>query len=284
MIRGERRSPGRTIEPVATGASRPRSVLAHQRAGTGARPLVLLHGFLGSARNLATLARGLAARRGDLDVVAFDLPGHGTSPALPAAADTATLAAEVLAGARALGLGTPLGLVGHSLGGRVALRAAALEPALIGEVVLLDIAPGPLVRSGATERVLAAVQRAPDTFASRGEARAALVAAGLVPEIADWLLLNLEPEGDGYRWRVDRRALAALHARIAPEDLWPVVEGPRIWTLRCVRGGASAYVSEGDAQRLEAAGCPVVTVEGAGHFLHAERPQAVLDAVLEGLA
>jgi esterase len=269
---------------VATGVSRPGSILAHQRSGTGKRPLVLLHGFLGSARNLATLARGLAARRGELDVVAFDLTGHGASPPLPPAADTATLATDVLTSARALGLGVPLLLVGHSLGGRVALRAAALEPGAISSVTLLDVAPGPLDTGDGTERVLEAVRRAPDTFAGRGEARAVLVTAGLAAELADWLLLNLAPAGDGYRWRVDRRALADLHARIAREDLWPVVEGPRAWTLRCVRGGASPYVSERDARRLEAASCPVVTIDGAGHFLHAERPQEVLDAVAEGLA
>jgi pimeloyl-ACP methyl ester carboxylesterase len=259
------------------------TVLAHQRTGTGTRPLVLLHGLLGSARNLATLARGLAARRDDLDVVAFDLAGHGASPPLPPAPDTATLAADVLDSADALGLGTPLALVGHSLGGRVALRAAAVDPARISGVTLLDIGPGPLGAGDVTERVLAALLDAPDTFTGRGEARAVLVAAGLAPALADWLVLNLEAAGDRYRWRVDRRALADLHARTAREDLWPVVEGPRAWPLRCVRGGASPYVTERDARRLEAAGCPVVTIEGAGHFLHAERPQAVLDAVVAGL-
>jgi pimeloyl-ACP methyl ester carboxylesterase len=78
--------------------------------------------------------------------------------------------------------------------------------------------------------------------------------------------------------------MADLHARVAAEDLWPVVEGPRRFTLRCVRGGASDYVGEGDARRLEGAGCPVTTIAGAGHFLHAEQPQAVGDAVLAGLA
>jgi pimeloyl-ACP methyl ester carboxylesterase len=259
------------------------TVLAHQRTGSGTRPLVLLHGFLGSARNLATLARGLAERRRDVDVLAFDLPGHGASPPLPPAPDSATLASDVLTSARALGLSAPLTLIGHSLGGRVALRAAALEPAMISGVVLLDIAPGPLDTGDATERVLAALLRAPDTFAGRREARTSLVTAGLAPALADWLVLNLEAAGDRYRWRVDRRALADLHARIAREDLWPVVESPRAWVLRCVRGGASPYVKERDARRLEGAGCPVVTIEGAGHFLHAERPQAVLDAVVTAL-
>ena len=176
------------------------TVLAHQRTGTGARPLVLLHGLLGSARNLATLARGLAARRDDLDVVAFDLTGHGASPPLPPAPDTATLAADVLTSADTLGLGRPLLLVGHSLGGRVGLRAAAVDPARISGVTLLDIGPGPLDAGDGTEHVLAALLRAPDTFAGRGEARAALVAAGLAPALADWLVLNLEAAGDRYRW------------------------------------------------------------------------------------
>jgi pimeloyl-ACP methyl ester carboxylesterase len=242
----------------------------------------LLHGLLGSARNLATLARGLAGR-GDLDVVAFDLTGHGDSPPLPPDADTATLAADVLGSARALGLAVPLTIAGHSLGGRVALRAAALAPAAVGDVTLLDIGPGPLEGTGVTGQVLDAVLRLPDSFASRGEARTALTAAELAPALADWLLLNVEAAGDRYRWRIDRRALAALHARIGREDLWPVVEGPRDWTLRCVRGAASPYVSERDAQRLQAAGCPVETIEGAGHFLHAERPAEVLEAVAAGL-
>ena len=80
------------------------------------------------------------------------------------------------------------------------------------------------------------------------------------------------------------RRTAALHTRIAAEDLWPAVESPHDYAVRCIRGGASGYVSDADARRLQAAGCPVVTVDGAGHFLHAERPDAVADAVLASLA
>jgi esterase len=259
-------------------------VLAHVRTGAGRRPRVLLHRVLGRAPTRAPLARHLIDLKPDLGVVAFDLTGHGASPPLPPGADAAALAADVLASARTLGLTAPLTLVGHSLGGRVALRAALLEPAVIDAVTLLDIPPGPLDDDGAVGRVLAILLRMPETFASRGQARARLVAAGLLADLTDWLLLNLEPAREGFRWRVDRRALADLHARVSAEDLWPVVEGRRRWALRCVRGGASGYVSDGDARRLEAAGCPVVTIEGAGHFLHAEQPKAVADAVAGGLA
>jgi esterase len=259
-------------------------VLAHLRAGGGARPLVLLHGLLGSARNLSTLARHLAERRPEFAVVAFDLTGHGVSPPLPAGADTALLAAAVRERARALGLQRPLSLVGHSLGGRVALRAALSDPGAIGVVTLLDITPGPLTAAREVAGVVDILRGMPEQFASRAEARSRLVDGGLGSALAEWVLLNLEPAGTGYRWRVDRRALAELHRRVGVEDLWPSVESPRPWALRCVRAGASAYVNDDDVRRLVAAGCPVATIEGAGHFLHVEQPGAVADAVVAGLA
>jgi esterase len=245
---------------------------------------VLLHGLLGSGRNLSTLARLLSARDPDLTVVAFDLPGHGGSPPLPPDADADFMAREVLSSADTLSVARPLRLIGHSLGGRVALALARREPPAVASIALLDITPGPIAVSGEVGRVLDVLLRAPATMASRADARAWLVGAGLQPALADWLVLNLEAADLGVRWKIDRPALAALHTRIAAEDLWPVVEGPRAFGVSCVRGGASGYVSDADARRLRAAGCSVTTVEGTGHFLHAERPEAVADAVLASLA
>jgi esterase len=259
------------------------SGLAHVRAGDGPRAVVLRHGFHGSARNLTTLARTLTASDPSLGVVAFDLTGHGASPPLPPNADSGTLAADVLAAADALRLARPLALVGHSLGGRVALRAALREPGAIASVTLLDVPPGPLTDGGGVAAVVDALRRTPEMARTRGEARAHLVADGVSPAIAEWLLLNLAPSDGGYRWRIDREALAALHARIAREDLWPAVEGLRAYAVRCLRGAASGYVSAGDARRLEAAGCPVVTIDGADHFLHVERPEETAAAILVGL-
>jgi len=257
-------------------------VLAHVRAGAGPRPLVLLHGFLGSARNLGTLARTLAERDPALGIVALDLTGHGASPPLPAGADTATLAADVLATAHALDVARPFAVVGHSLGGRVALRAAGLEPSALTSVTLLDIAPGPLRDSGVAA-IVEALRRAPDRLPTRGRARAHLVDAGVPAAIAEWLTLNLEPADGGYRWRIDRDALAALHARVAGEDLWPAVEGRHAYRVRCIRAARSGYVSEPDARRLEAADCPVATIRDTDHFLHIERPRETANAVLASL-
>jgi pimeloyl-ACP methyl ester carboxylesterase len=257
--------------------------LAHARHGTGPRALLLLHGFLGSARNVASLARGLAAGDPRWSVVAFDLPGHGGSPPLPPEADLAALAHAVLDSARALAVPAPYTMVGHSLGGRVALRAGLLEPDVVAHVTLLDISPTGRPPGQETSRLVDALVAAPESAPDREEFRRHFLAAGLDPGAADWLLLNLEREGDRYRWRIDRAALAALHPRITGEDLWAAVEGSRPYTLHCVRAGRSGYVPDADVRRLVAAGCPVATVEGTGHFLHVERPAETLERVVEGL-
>lgn len=255
------------------------SRLAAVRAGEGPRAVVVLHGFLGSGRNVAALARGLAERDASLAVGTLDLTGHGESPPLPSGADLATLADDVLATARRLGLAAPLRLVGHSLGGRVALRAGRLDPPAVAHVTLLDIAPGPSAGVGEIAAVLAALLDAPAHGRSRDVFREHFRRAGLPEPLIDWLLLNLGRDGDQFRWRIDRAALAELHRRTAAEDLWPAVEGERPWTVHAVRGAASRHVAEADVRRLAAAGCRVDTVDGAGHFLHVERPKEVLDLV-----
>lgn len=257
-------------------------VLRHLRAGAGPRALLLLHGFLGSARNLATLARRLAEAAPDLSAFAFDLTGHGGSPPLPPGADLATLAADVLATARALGLAPPLPVVGHSLGGRVALRAALLAPGAVGSLVLLDVGPGPLAsRDAEVLRLLDALLAAPERAPDRGAFQADFRAAGLPEAVAGWFLTNLARDAEGYRWRIDRAALAALHRRARAEDLWPAVEAPGAPRVRLIRGGRSPLVSDADARRLAAAGARVDTIPDAGHFLHVERPDEVLHRILE---
>jgi pimeloyl-ACP methyl ester carboxylesterase len=253
--------------------------LAHLRFGEGSRTLILLHGFLGSARNLASLARGLSERHPDLSVFALDLTGHGGSPPLPPGADLAVLAADVLATARSLRGRPPMIVVGHSLGGRVALRATLLEPAAFAHVTLLDISPSGRAPGGETARVVDALLRAPDVAPDRNAFRAHFAAAGLTTALTDWLLLNLVHEDGRYRWRVDRAALAQLHEHTAREDLWPAVGGTRTYRVTCIRGGRSPYVSEADARRLADAGGTVVTIPEAGHFLHVERPADVLAAL-----
>jgi esterase len=255
--------------------------LAHTRLGDGPAPLALLHGFLGSGRNLTTLARGLATGVPQYSVYVFDLPGHGMSSPLPSQADLATLARALMAAAGALAP-PPWTLVGHSLGGRLALKAALLEPAAVAQLTVLDITPSPVPPGGETARVVEALVGAPAVAPSREVFRAWFTRAGLAPALTDWLLLNLERDGDQLRWRIDRAAMAALYPCFNAEDLWAAVES-RGRGVHVIRGSRSPYVTDADYRRLEAAGARVDTVDGAGHFLHVDRPAETLDRILKGL-
>jgi pimeloyl-ACP methyl ester carboxylesterase len=251
--------------------------------------VVLLHGLLGSGRNLAALARRWSQLDPALRLVALDLTGHGTSPPLPPGADLVTLARDVVATLESLELPLPVRVVGHSLGGRVALKARALRPDAIDLVDLLDIAPGPVVLEGAESKVaMSHLLEAPAELPSREAARQWLIARSqradgsvqdgrLTLPLIEWLLMNLVNEGGVYRWRVARGALAELHDRVLGEDLWPTL-APRVAPhTRCVRGGLSRYVSSQDVQRFAAVGAPpVATLPEAGHFVHVDALEPLL--------
>jgi esterase len=235
-------------------------------------PVVLLHGFLGQAKNLTTLARRLG--EGGRQVITPDLPGHGHAGPLPANADLDTLADGI---EPHLG-GGPVDLVGHSLGGRVALVLARRHPERVRAVTLLDIGPGPLERpDSASTRLVAAMVSGPRQAPSREAFRQHLVGAGVSKHLVDWQMQNVEVDEHGARWRVDPDALAALHPRVSSDDLWAAVEGAP-YRVHVIRGDRSPYVGDAEVARLQAAGARVDTVP-AGHFVHVEALDAVVALV-----
>lgn len=206
----------------------------------------------------------------------IDLPGHGQSPPLRENEDLRSMAAWVNATVGSLDLPSPPRVVGHSLGGRVALAWLRDEPHAMADLSLLDISPSPIPQGdSASARVLAAVRRAPDEAPDRRAFRAFLIEQGLSPATADWALMNVVCESSGCRWRIDREALARLHPRINQEDLWAVVAGADVPVL-CVRGGRSHYVSDADVARFQSSGCLVETLPDAGHDVHIDATDAVV--------
>ncbi len=256
-------------------------ILESMQVGEGEVGTVLLHGFLGTGRNLRSLAMAWSEAEGRRRFLLPDMTGHGGSQPMPPAATLETMARDVLETARARGFTGSLELVGHSLGGRVSLAASLAEPTEVASVTLLDIAPGPVaVGLSESEKVLDVLLQTPEVAESRREMRGALVQRGLREGLADWLVMNLTaaPAG-GVRWRFDRRALAELHGRVNGVDLWAAVERPGA-RVRCIRGGRSDYVTEADVIRLEAAGCRVKTLPAAAHYVHADAPKELLEWLL----
>lgn len=251
-------------------------MLATTRIGEGHKPVILIHGFLGSGRNLSSLARSWAQADPSLWFLLPDLPGHGTSPSLRPDADLTTMAEEVVATARAHGVEGPLSITGHSLGGRVALAASLLPGKQVEEVTLLDIAPGPIPSATSESgQVLALLRGAPAHAPDRATMRTYFLDQGLSQALTDWLLMNLVHTEAGYTWRIDREALGAFHQRVNRQDLWAAVEHP-LAKLRCVRGDRSHYVTDDDKERMERAGCPVVTLENSGHYVHVDQQEKLV--------
>ena len=245
-------------------------LLSYREAGQG-RSAVLLHGLFGSARNLGALARALSARH---RVISMDLRNHGGSGHDPAV-DYATLAADVAETMDAAGV-KQAALVGHSMGGKVAMRLALTAPGRVSRLVVADIAPVPY-QSHFGSYANAMLGLAPEL--SRAQADAAL--APDVPDAAvrGFLLHNFRP-GEG--WRIGLREIAGSLGRVEGwDDLAGQYGGPALF----VTGEQSDYVLPDHhpaIQRLFPA-ARFVAIANAGHWLHAEQPAAFNAAMAEFL-
>jgi pimeloyl-ACP methyl ester carboxylesterase len=243
-------------------------------------PLLLIHGFGGAAWNFSELAPLLPGRR----LLIPDLPGHGASTPLPASASLAGYAdalAETLPG--------PVDVLGHSLGGVVALRLAERRPDLVRSIVLAAAAGiSSSTRSAEVTITLAAVVQ-PGRIAGRR---------------AEWIA----------RSRRLRRLVFGPFEVANPDLLTEravhgLLRGTTIHTDTI--GAGRALVRDDPRQDLDRVRCPVLILWGArdrqvpvedgfeyarrlrapirliadcGHLLISERPDVCARATLEFLA
>lgn len=237
------------------------------------RPLVLLHGLFGQAQNFGAVQKLLAARR---RVLALDLRNHGASPHT-AAMDYPSLAADV-AETLAPRLGdAAFDLLGHSMGGKVAMTLALTRPGALVRLVVADIAPvdyPPAFRPYA--EAMQAIPLAPGL--TRRAADAALAAAVPNPGVRGFLLqgLRLDPPG----WRIGLDAIAAALPGI--EAAPPLPPGARFDGPTLVLGGERSDYIRAEHRDLFRRLFPAArfgTVKGAGHWLHAEQPEGFVAAL-----
>lgn len=244
--------------------------LAATAQGAGP-PVIVLHGLLGRARNWLTIARALEGRWA---LHLLDLRNHGASP-WSEEAGYAAMAADVAAYIEAHA-GGRASVVGHSMGGKVAMALALGRPELVERLVVVDIAP--IAYEQGYEAYIRAMQ-AVDLEAVRKRADADAALARAVPEAAmrGFLLQNLESRGGRFAWQPNLEALLAAMPEIAgfPADLeGRAFAGPSF----ALRGERSPYVDAAGEAALERflPRVEVLTVPGAGHWPHAEQPAAFL--------
>jgi pimeloyl-ACP methyl ester carboxylesterase len=244
--------------------------LAFRRLGDGPAVLVL-HGLLGQSRNWQAIARRLQR---SLGIFLVDLRNHGASP-WSAEVGFAAMADDLVALVQRERLGR-VALVGHSLGGKVAMTLALRRPDLVQRLAVVDIAPV-AYRSGFEDliRAMLAVELGPDT--RRADVEAALTAGVPDANVRAFLATNLQTRAGRLAWAPNLEALLAgmeeLKGFPPPPDPGRY-DGPTLF----LRGGLSRYVRpehEPTILRLFPQ-ARIVTVEGAGHWVHAEKPERTI--------
>ena len=234
-------------------------------AGEGP-PVILMHGLFGAGNNLGALSRFLRDR---YRVYSLDLPNHGRSswleqagPVAMADAVTAWMDAQALAKAS---------LVGHSLGGKVAMELALSQHRRVTGLVVADIAP--VVYPSHHTAVFAALDAVLAAGCGSREEAATIMASHLQePDVIQFLLTSLQRGEEGrYGWRFNlegiKRDYAAVRDAPAAGRHYP---GPTLF----IKGGESDYIQPEHREQVVSL-FPLASVKvmpGCGHWLHAQQP------------
>ncbi len=270
--------------------------------GAPSKAVLFLHGILGSGSNLRTVARRFVEARPAWAAVLVDLRAHGRSLSLRSGErvgvrgepDTIQQAADdVLETVAALPFPVRA-VVGHSLGGKISLHLVHRLPAL-EHVVSVDSNPGTRHEGRgpeATTEVVALLERLRGPWPARDAFLAGVEARGLSRPVAQWLAMNLERDGDAWRFRLELPRIRALLDSFFATDAWPVLEaaarsrsGPAV---HLVVGESSRAFEAADRERAAAlaASAPgqlTVDVVPAGHWVHVDAPDALHEVLLRRL-
>jgi pimeloyl-ACP methyl ester carboxylesterase len=252
--------------------------------GEGSRRAVFLHGLMGRGKNFTRIARALAD---DVRSLLVDLPNHGDSGwtedfDYPETADI--VAAHLRSGFAAEG---PVAVVGHSLGGKVAMALALRHPELVSALVVVDISPVPREGSGGEFEHLLGTLSALDLklLGTRADADDALREPIDDATVRGFLLQNLRRVKDPssgrstFAWQPNLDMLYRALPQIGgfPDLGGAQYDGPVLW----VAGGDSDYVRDEDADAMRELfpRTTRITIKGAGHWVHSERPEEFIATV-----
>ena len=247
--------------------------------GTTGPRVVFLHGLFGQGRNWTTVAKALADQA---QVLLVDLPNHGRS-AWTESFSYPDMAARVADLLRRTGGGEAYAVVGHSMGGKVAMTLALHHPEIVARLAVVDVSPVPTAEVSHFARYVEGM-RSLDLAALSDRTAADQHLRPYVPDpgIRSFLLQNLrrDPGRDGgWRWQMN---LALLADQLDTVGSWtdPAAApypGPVLW----LAGARSGYVRPDYAPAMRALfpRVQLVTVKDAGHWLHSDQPDVFLAVI-----
>jgi pimeloyl-ACP methyl ester carboxylesterase len=238
--------------------------------------IAFLHGLFGQGRNWTQIGRALSDEH---RVLLVDLPHHGRS-LWAEDFDYLWVADHV---AEVLDADDPVALVGHSLGGKVAMVLALRHPELVERLCVVDVAPVPYDHLSQFEGYVEAMRGLDlGSLSQRGDADAALSEAVPDATVRAFLLQNLRRDGDGWRWQMNLDVLGDQLAVIGgwPEDQLaglPPYDGRVLW----VAGERSDYITPAYAEAMDRwfPRNRLTTVKNAGHWVHSERQDVFVEVL-----
>jgi esterase len=246
--------------------------LYHRKLGDG-DPVLILHGLFGFSDNWMTIARGL---KDHWQIFLLDLRNHGRSPHSPVF-DYAVMVEDVYEFLTDLNL-KRVSLIGHSMGGIIAMNFALEYPHRVDKLAVIDIAPKEYpIRHQEIMDALNAIDLR--QIKSRQEADEQL--AGFIGHnrIRRFLLKNLYITVDGtYAWRLNLKDLSQNLSRIGQGSPFVRQVRPFANPSLFLRGGASDYLTAEDEPLIKRyfPASRIQTIPDTTHWLHAEKPEAVL--------
>ncbi|OQK18462.1 alpha/beta hydrolase [Methyloprofundus sedimenti] len=246
--------------------------LAFEEYGESTAPaLLILHGFFASSRNWRQIARKLAEYQ---HVYLVDMRNHGAS-AHDSIMDYPSMAAdiELLLDKQQL---AKVNILGHSMGGKAAMWLALSRPERINHLIVVDIAPVSYRHS--FDNLIRALQLLPlEQLTNRKQADNLLSAAIPESSFRQFLLQNLVLKEGKYIWRIDLDIFAkTANNIIAFPDTNALSPYPD--KVLFLAGETSNYVAKENVYNLFPK-AEIKTIAKAGHWLHAEQPDAFCDAV-----
>ena len=234
-------------------------------------PLIILHGFFASSRNWRHVAEKLAA---SFHVYVLDMRNHGASPHHQVM-DYPVMSEDLLLFMENRGL-TTASLLGHSMGGKVAMWFALNHPDRIDKLIVADIAPVSYTHS--FNNLIQALKALPlHEISNRKQAE--LLLASAIPELGyrQFLLQNLILKDGAYCWRIDLDIFLLMAPNIIA---FPDVENITPFTGKTLflAGEDSGYVKADDVITLFP-DATLSVIANAGHWLHVQQPVVFIEQV-----
>ncbi len=240
-------------------------------------PLVILHGLFGSSDNFYTLSKYFGEK---FKVYAVDQRNHGRSPHSDVF-NYKVMAEDLYDLLVHEGLSSVY-LLGHSMGGKTAMRFAFDYTRSVDKLIVVDIAPRAYLPQH--DRIFDALFALTlDKYRTRGELDAALAEKIQEYAVRQLLLKNVSRDDSGaFKWNID---ISSIHRNYENVNAEVVCERPFTKPALFLRGEKSHYILDQDLQGIQTMfpQARFVTVEGVGHWVHAEAPQKFAEQVMEFL-